>query len=138
MSNNRNDDSQLEKNLLTLEQLTQTIDVVSDVVERLKLFLNEQLMLDSSNMSKKVELTRELLKSESELQELQKIAGRQQEALIAERIESDEDAGVKQDPVNSLSEHLDAEDLDEITETFVIEISRQDDDSEGDSERVLH
>ena len=138
MSNNQNDDSPIEKNLLTLEQLTQTIDVVSDVVERLKLFLNEQLLKDSSNIQEKVELTKELLRNESELQELQAIAGRQQEALIAERIDSAEDSGVRQEPLNSLSEHLDAEDLEEISETFIIEISRQDEDSEGDIERVLH
>lgn len=138
MSNKQSDDSLVEKSLLTLEQLTQTIEVMSSVVDKLKLHLSQQLLQHSSNATEKVELTKELLKNENTLNELQKIASRQRATLMAEKSDASAPSKVKQEPHNSLSEHLDADDLDEITQTFVIEISRGDEDAESDGERVLH
>lgn len=138
MSNKQSDDSLVEKNLLTLEQLTQTIEVMSGVVDKLKLHLSQQLRQDSSNSHEKVALTKELLKNENTLNELQKIASRQHETLKAVKFDSRVPSKVRQEPQNSLSDHLDADDIDEITQTFVIEISRGDEDAESDGERVLH
>ncbi|MDX1490401.1 MAG: hypothetical protein R3332_03885 [Pseudohongiellaceae bacterium] len=140
MSNKQDDDSLLDDELLTIQQLTQTISVMSNVVEKLKIHLNLQLAQDPSNMQEKVKLSRELLEKESDLQELQKIADKQHESLIIERLKVDDMPRQSElsESVDSEAEQLDAEDIEEIAESFIIEISRSEDDSETEAERVLH
>lgn len=129
MSNGKNTDNSAEQHLMTLDQLSQTIEVMTGVVSRLKRHLNMQLLhnpaLTHDEADQTIELSRELLNNERELQELQQIADQQRHAVlgtaVAPALNPPED---QNPPVRQ--------------EGFIVEISRLDEGGQFEQDRVLH
>lgn len=69
MSDKKSDARDAEKTLITLDQLSQTIEVMTSVVNRLKRHLNQQLNLDADLLGedKKLSLVEEGRKPEKSL-----------------------------------------------------------------------
>lgn len=130
MSSGKNTDNSAEKNLMTLDQLSQTIEVITGVVSRLKRHLNMQLLhnraLTHDETDQTIELSRELLNNERELQELQQLANQQRRAVLGTVVEA---------PTQELSE---AHENSVRNEGFIVEISRLDEGCESEQDRVLH
>lgn len=129
MSSGKNTDNSAEKNLMRLDQLSQTIEVVTGVVSRLKRHLNMHLLhnqaLTHDEADQTIELSRELLANERELQELQQLADQQRDAVL----------GVVEMPVQG---QPDDHENPVRREGFIVEISRLDEGCEFDQDRVLH
>ncbi|MDP1930712.1 MAG: hypothetical protein Q8L60_04570 [Gammaproteobacteria bacterium] len=130
-SSDNNANNSAEKNLMTLDQLSQTIEVMTSVVNRLKRHLNMQLLhntaLSGRQTDQTIELSRELLDNERELQELQQIADQQRNAVLGSVL------GNTDSPHNSPQ---DDQDMLVKREGFIVEISRLEEGS--DQDRILH
>ncbi|MGB4247507.1 MAG: hypothetical protein WBJ75_07270 [Pseudohongiellaceae bacterium] len=129
MSSGKNTDDSAEKSLMTLDQLSQTIEVMTGVVSRLKRHLNMQLLynraLTHDETDQTIELSRELLNNERELQELQQLANQQRHAVL----------GTVETPPQELR---DVQESPVRNEGFIVEISRHDEGYESEQDRVLH
>lgn len=111
MSNEKTTESGADATLMTLDQLTQTIEMMTSVVNRLKRHLQLQLSLHQGEDVPEA-LRRELLANERELLSMQQLASSATPA--------------------SLSAH------DTSHQSIVLEITLQDDAGEPPLERVLH
>lgn len=129
MSGGKNTDNRAEENLMTLDQLSQTIEVMTGVVSRLKRYLNMQLLhnraLTHDDTDQTIELSRELLNNERELHELQQLANQQRDAVL----------GRMETPARDLR---DGQECSAPNEGFIVEISRHDEGHESEQDRVLH
>lgn len=135
MSSKENRDNSTEKNLMTLDQLSQTIDVITGVVNRLKRHLNMQLTLNVPEIEQTVDLNRELLHNERELQDLQQLANQQRDAVLGVESADHETSG---DVACTDQDHEDSSAVAEKRRKFIIEISRLNGTDDNDCERVLH
>jgi len=111
MSNEKTTESGADTALMTLDQLTQTIEMMTSVVNRLKRHLQLQLSLHQGEDIPEA-LRRELLANERELQSMQQLASSAAPGAITAH--------------------------DTSLQSLVLEITLQDDDSDIVQERVLH
>jgi hypothetical protein len=111
MSNEKTTESGADTTLMTLDQLTQTIEMMTSVVNRLKRHLQLQLSLHEGEDIPEA-LRRELLANERELQSMQQLASGTAPGALAAH--------------------------DTSHQSIVLEITLLDESSDALQERVLH
>jgi hypothetical protein len=108
MTDNKHIDNDPERTLITLEQLSQTIEVMTSVVNRLRQHLSEQLKAQ--------------IESEQHLEQTS------QETEKQPPTEAKQKAGKAQPPTQ----------IDQQRESFVVEIKRQETEPVRKSSKILH
>jgi len=124
MSSEKDQQKRPEPSLMSLDQLSDTIEVMTGVVKRLKRHLDIQLTLNE-NKPEATALSQELLESERELLDLQQLANEQKLSVVTPRIDN---------------ESVDAKQTQENNEerSFIIEIAQYDESDDLSIDRVLH
>ena len=124
MSSEKDQQKRPEPSLMSLDQLSDTIEVMTGVVKRLKRHLDIQLTLNE-NKPEATALSQELLESERELLDLQQLANEQKLSVVTPRIDN---------------ESVDAQQTQENNEerSFIIEIAQYDESDDLSIDRVLH
>lgn len=121
MSEDKHFENDPERTLITLEQLSQTIEVMTSVVNRLRQHLSDQLHAQME-----------------EQQEQKKVEGAVASASDEESLAKDEDSTAsKADPV-SLEEGAPTEKTEKQKQSFVVEIRQQDDNPVRKNGKILH
>jgi len=119
--------------VMSLEQLSDTIDVMTGVVNRLKRHLHLQLTQNEQESSAE-ELNSALLSNERELQELQRLAKQQQQS-----VDSQLDAPAQEVAnANNTNETNNQEQNIAQDSSFIIEIAQHEEIDDLSIDRVLH
>ena len=124
MSSDKNQQKSPDTTLMSLDQLSDTIEVMTGVVQRLKRHLDLQLTL-SENKPEASALSQELLENERELLDLQQPANEQKLSVAVPS--SDNDSASAKQNRESKEER-----------SFIIEIAQQEEADDLSSDRVLH
>ena len=124
MSSEKNQHKSPDTTLMSLDQLSDTIEVMTGVVKRLKRHLDLQLTLHD-NKPEASALSQELLENERELLDLQQLANEQKLSVETPNAEADS-AGAEQAHETS------------IERSFIIEIAQHDEADDLSQDRVLH
>lgn len=119
MSREKNSENSTGSTVMSLDQLSDTIEVMTGVVNRLKRHLHLQLT-QSDTKPKAEALNSALLSNERELQELQRLAKQQQQS-----VDSQLDAPAQEQSIVQES-------------SFIIEIAQHEESDDLSTERVLH
>ncbi len=127
MSSENKSENGPDNTLMSLDQLSDTIEVMTGVVKRLKRHLHQQLSLQAQG-GEATALNQALLSNERELRELQELARAQRLSMSASRSDVEAPAG---------TETADGEHIQEAPQSFIVEISRADED-DLTADRVLH
>ena len=117
--------------LMSLDQLSDTIEVMTGVVNRLKRHLHQQMSLQHDSAVTR-DLKQALLSNERELQELQQLAHAQRLSIEASPARHPNDNAPESDTDGIAEQQAPA-----VERQFIIEISRFD-EPDDPSERVLH
>jgi hypothetical protein len=124
MSSAKNQQKSPDTTLMSLDQLSDTIEVMTGVVQRLKRHLDLQLTL-SENKPEASALSQELMENERELLDLQQLANEQKLSVAVPSAESD---AASADTASQSDEER----------SFIIEIAQQDEADDLSHDRVLH
>lgn len=124
MSSDKNQQKSPDSTLMSLDQLSDTIEVMTGVVQRLKRHLYLQLTL-SENKPEASALSQELLENERELLDLQQLANEQK---LSVAVPSSDNNGVSAKQNQESKEER----------SFIIEIAQQEEADDLSSDRVLH
>lgn len=124
MSSEKNPQKSPDTTLMSLDQLSDTIEVMTGVVKRLKRHLDLQLTLHE-NKPEASALSQELLENERELLDLQQLANEQKLSVVAPNANSDK--------VSAATTTLGAQER-----SFVIEIAQHEEADDLSTDRVLH
>tara|TARA_R100001377_G_scaffold45456_2_gene26051 strand:+ start:1141 stop:1515 length:375 start_codon:yes stop_codon:yes gene_type:complete len=124
MSSDKNQQKSPDTTLMSLDQLSDTIEVMTGVVQRLKRHLDLQLTL-SENKPEASALSQELLENERELLDLQQLANEQKLSVAVPS--GDNDRQSAKQTQESKEER-----------SFIIEIAQQEEADDLSSDRVLH
>ena len=124
MSSDKNQQKSPDSTLMSLDQLSDTIEVMTGVVQRLKRHLDLQLTL-SENKPEASALSQELLENERELLDLQQLANEQKLSVAVPSSDND-GASAKQNQESNEER------------SFIIEIAQQEEADDLSSDRVLH
>lgn len=124
MSSEKNQQKSPDTTLMSLDQLSDTIEVMTGVVQRLKRHLDLQLTL-SENKPEASALSQELLENERELLDLQQLANEQKLSVTSPSIDSD---GANASNTSQSNEER----------SFIIEIAQHDEADDLSHDRVLH
>ncbi|MFT6092858.1 MAG: regulator of replication initiation timing [Pseudohongiellaceae bacterium] len=119
MSEEKRFENDPERTLITLEQLSQTIEVMTSVVNRLRQHLSEQLHAQME-----------------EQQEQKKLENQQSTDSISESEDSSEAAGDDEQQVANQETAVDS--LNKKKESFVVEIRQQHSDPNRKNGKTLH
>jgi hypothetical protein len=119
MSEEKHYENDPERTLITLEQLSQTIEVMTSVVNRLRQHLSEQLHAQME-----------------EQQEQKKMDNRQSSDPISESEDSSE--ATADDEQQVATQQTDTNSLNKKKESFVVEIRQQHDDPNRKNGKTLH
>ncbi len=119
--------------VMSLEQLSDTIDVMTGVVNRLKRHLHLQLTQNEQESSAEA-LNSALLSNERELQELQRLAKQQKQS-----VDSQLDAPAQEAEEANNNDNKAAQQQNIAQESsFIIEIAQHEESDDLSSDRVLH
>jgi len=110
--------------LMSLDQLSDTIEVMTGVIKRLKRHLDLQLTLHD-NKPEASALSQELLENERELLDLQQLANEQKLSVAIPSADSDGDSAAQTQQSNE-------------ERSFIIEIAQHDEADDLSHDRVLH
>jgi hypothetical protein len=133
MSREKNSETSTESTVMSLDQLSDTIEVMTGVVNRLKRHLHSQLA-QSDKDDKAEALNSALLSNERELQELQRLAKQQQHSIDLQL-----DASVQEaNDTNNDNEQAATEQSIAKESCFIIEIAQQEEADDLSNDRVLH
>lgn len=119
--------------LMSLDQLSDTIEVMTGVVNRLKRHLHQQMSLQHDSAVTR-DLKQALLSNERELQELQQLARAQRLSIEASPARHPNDNAPASEP---REDGFAEQQAPAVERQFIIEISRFD-EPDDPSERVLH
>ena len=135
MSNNKYSESDPERTLITLDQLSQTIEVMTSVVNRLRQHLSEQVA--ARKAQEQQERERQERKAQKAPVQQQKQA-RDEELQAAERRQQEAQEQQARE-VQELQQELQAMHSDqEDRESFVVEISQPEAEAQPKSTKILH
>lgn len=124
MSSEKNQQKSPDTTFMSLDQLSDTIEVMTGVVQRLKRHLELQLTL-SENKPEASALSQELLENERELLDLQQLANEQKLSVASPDIDSDDANASNTSQSNE-------------ERSFIIEIAQHDEADDLSHDRVLH
>lgn len=124
MSTEKNPQKAPDTTLMSLDQLSDTIEVMAGVVKRLKRHLDLQVTLHE-NKPEASALSLELLENERELQDLQQLANEQKLSVAVPCADSD----------GASVEHAGQSDEER---SFIIEIAQHEEPDDLSTDRVLH
>ena len=134
MSNNKYSESDPERTLITLDQLSQTIEVMTSVVNRLRQHLSEQVAArkaqeqqERERLERKAQKALALQQKQARAEELQEAEQRQQEAE-----QQAQEVLELQKELQAI--HSNQEDR----ESFVVEISQPEAEAQPKSTKILH
>ena len=119
--------------LMSLDQLSDTIEVMTGVVNRLKRHLHQQMSIQQDSAVTR-DLKQALLSNERELQELQQLARAQRLSIEASPVRHPNDNAPASD---SRTDGIAEQQANAVERQFIIEMSRFDEPDEP-AERVLH
>lgn len=117
MSEKKYADDDPERTLVTLDQLSQTIEVMTSVVNRLRRHLSDQI---KAQLESQIEAQEEL------------------EALVAVQIESPVQAATSEPNADPITQQVGTEKSEQERESFVVEISQQEVEPTRKSTKTLH
>lgn len=124
MSSDKNQQKSADTTLMSLDQLSDTIEVMTGVIKRLKRHLDVQLTLHENEPAANA-LSQELLENERDLLDLQQLANEQKLSVTA--ASADHDRVNLEPPQDGMMER-----------SFIIEIAQHDDTDDLSNDRVLH
>ena len=127
MSSENKSENGADNTLMSLDQLSDTIEVMTGVVKRLKRHLHQQLSLQAQG-GEATALNQALLSNERELRELQELARAQRLSMSTSLPDVEAPSG---------AETAEGEQSQDAPQSFIVEISRADDD-DLTADRVLH
>ena len=126
-----NNSEKSSNTLMSLDQLSDTIEVMTGVVNRLKRHLHQQMSIQQDSTVTR-DLKQALLSNERELQELQQLARAQRLSIEASPARHPNDNAPESDTDGIAEQQAPA-----VERQFIIEISRFD-EPDDPAERVLH
>ncbi len=143
MSEDKNTDNDPERTLVTLEQLSQTIEVMTSVVNRLRQHLSDQLQAKLAEQKKVLEAAAQDVE-ESKTRELAKVNAQSRNARSSddnvEKSGAPTERASTPEAVQELLKSRKQEQENETTqrESFVVEIRQQDPEPVRKNDKTLH
>jgi len=133
MSQQKNSENSTQNATMSLDQLSDTIEVMTGVINRLKHHLHLQLTQNDTE-NKAEALNSALLSNERELQELHRLAQLQKQS-----VDSQLDAPTQEaDTTNNESEEATQEQIVAQESSFIIEIAQHEESDDLSTDRILH
>ncbi|MGJ8689549.1 MAG: hypothetical protein ACSHXZ_08515 [Gammaproteobacteria bacterium] len=133
MSQQKNSENSTQNATMSLDQLSDTIEVMTGVINRLKHHLHVQLSKNDTE-NKAEALNSALLSNERELQELHRLAQLQKQS-----VDSQLDAPTREaDTTSNESDEATLEQTVAQESSFIIEIAQHEESDDLSTDRILH
>lgn len=133
MSQQKNSENSTQNATMSLDQLSDTIEVMTGVINRLKHHLHVQLSQNDTE-NKAEALNSALLSNERELQELHRLAQLQKQS-----VDSQLDAPTREaDTTSNESDEATLEQTIAQESSFIIEIAQHEESDDLSTDRILH
>jgi len=133
MSQQKNSENSTQNATMSLDQLSDTIEVMTGVINRLKHHLHLQLTQNDTE-NKAEALNSALLSNERELQELHRLAQLQKQSVDSQLGAPTQEA----DTTNNESEEATQEQIVAQESSFIIEIAQHEESDDLSTDRILH